>query len=81
MVLKEGDVITGYLSCILIADCSNVGEEELALQPDVSVPSIIQWGAKYDKIYGGVNVIQSEASKNKALNGIENGEQTFVVYN
>ena len=32
-------------------------------------------------MYGGLNVIQSGASKQEALNGIENGEQMFVVYN
>ena len=82
VLFEEEDVTTGYLSCALIADCSNVGEEELVLQPDVSVLSIIQeWGATYDKMYGGLNVIQSGASKQEALNGIENGEQMFVVFN
>ena len=82
VLFEEEDVTTGYLSCALIADCSNVGEEELVFQPDVSVLSIIQeWGATYDKMYGGLNVIQSGASKQEALNGIENGEQMFVVFN
>ena len=63
------------------SDCSNVEEEELILQPDVSVLSIIQWGAIYDKMYGGLNVIQSGANKQEALNGSENGKQMFVVDN
>ena len=47
----------------------------------VSVISIIRWGATYDKMYGGLNVIQLGASKLKDLNGIENGEKMFVVFN
>ena len=46
VLFEEEDAITGYLSCALIADCSNAGEEDLVLQPGVSVLSIIQeWGA------------------------------------
>jgi hypothetical protein len=82
VLFEEEDVKSGYLSCALIGDCSNVGEEELVLQPDVSVLCIIQeWGATYDKMCGGLNVIQSGTSKQEALNGIENGEQMFVVFN
>ena len=68
VLVEDEDVTTGYLSCELIADCSNVGEEELLLQPELSVLSIIQeWGSSYDKMYGGLNVIQSGTSKQEAL--------------
>ena len=32
-------------------------------------------------MYGGLNVIQLGASKQEALNGIENGEEMFAIYN
>ena len=81
VLFEEEDATTGYISCPLIADCSNAREEDLVLQSDVSVLSVIQWGEIYDKMYSGRNVIQSGASKQEALNGIVNGEQIIVVHN
>ena len=79
---EEAGCYNRILILCMIADCSNVREEELVLQePDVSALSIIQWGTKYDKMYGGLNAIQSGARKQEALNGIENGEQMFFAYN
>jgi hypothetical protein len=84
LVFEEEDMTAGSLSCALIADCSNVEEEPLVLQRDISIS---KWGAKYEVgakykvMHDGFNVLQGGTIKHEALNVIENGEQMFVVYN
>jgi hypothetical protein len=78
VVFEEEDVTARSLSCALIADCSNIEEEPLVLQRDTSFS---KWGAKYEVMDDGFNVLQGGTIKHEALNVIENGEQMFVVYN
>ena len=52
-MFDEEDMASGYLPCALIGDCSNVGEEELVFQKDISTQSIRNLGARYDKMYAG----------------------------
>ena len=59
VLFEEENVTTGYLSCALSTNCSNVGEEESMLQSDVLVLRTVQWGVMYDKVYGDLNVIRS----------------------
>ena len=54
VVFEEEDMVSGYLPCALIGDYSNVGEVELVFQTNVSMQSISKWGARYDKMYGGL---------------------------
>jgi hypothetical protein len=78
LVFEEEGMTAGSLSCSLIADCSNIEEEPLVLQRDTSIS---KWGAKYEVMHDGFNVLQGGTIKHEALNVIENGEQMFVGYN
>jgi hypothetical protein len=78
---EQGTGASGFLSCTLNADCSDVNKEALELETDVSVVCISRWGAKGIKMYNRLFVNQWGDTKQEALNGIENGEQMFVVYN
>jgi hypothetical protein len=82
VVFKDEDTMaSGFLSCALNADCSDVNKVALDLKTDVYVESISQWGAKDNAMYHGFYVNQWGATNWEALSGLENGEQLFVAYN
>jgi hypothetical protein len=84
VVFEQEDVTTISLSCALIADCSNAGEEALILQTDESVECISQWGAgdiTIRKMYdNGLFIKGWGDTKPEALSVMANGEQMIVVY-
>jgi hypothetical protein len=80
VVFEVEDVTSENITCELNADCSNVNEEVVELETDISVVCISKWGAKDIKMYNELFVNQWGATKWEALSRIENGEQMFVAY-